>query len=216
MRRAILAAGIGLTLTSLVAQPVSAQTDRPQAQDARPDVVEGNRPADPTPLPDPRAEERNVEALTLACKQRADLNVVGCEWRPATSERAAGYQLWRLVDRGHREMVWRGGLDQTNAADRVPEDAAVARYVVLAVDSNGKIVGRSRVAVVKLASGPTDVRPTDRPVTDVRPVDTRPTDRPVTDVRPSDRRIGDRPDLLSLTDQRRIRLAFAGGDHNFI
>lgn len=92
----------------------------------------------------------DLEVLHMACAQRADLAVVGCEWRPTASEAAVGYQLWRIVDRGERELIWRGGLDTISHVSRVPADATVARYAVLAVDKDGKTVGQSRPQTVHL------------------------------------------------------------------
>lgn len=107
-----------------------------------------------TPSPGP-------EVLHLSCNSTDERNVVGCAWRPAASSRAGGYQLWRIIDQDHRVLVWRGGLDSTRARDRVPADASVAVYAVLAVDANGEVVGQSRPETVRLG-GPAADRPKDR------------------------------------------------------
>ncbi len=75
---------------------------------------------------------------------------VGCRWRAATSDQAAGYQLWRIVDRGERTLVARGGLDMLGARDVVPADAQVVRYAVLALNEDGRVVGQSRVQKIEL------------------------------------------------------------------
>lgn len=83
---------------------------------------------------------------------------VGCRWRPAKSPEAAGYQLWRIVDRGERELVARGGLDMVGARDQVSAKAHVVRYAVIAVNDHGRRVGQSRVVEIRLH----DDRPDDR------------------------------------------------------
>lgn len=110
--------------------------------------------------------ETDVEVLTLRCEAATDVKAARCEWRAATSRNAVGYQLWRVVNRGERELVWRGGLDQTAARDDVPNGTVSVRYAVLAVDADGEIVGRSRPAFLQFEDD-----------TDDRPVDTAPTRR---------------------------------------
>lgn len=90
-----------------------------------------------------------LEVLTLRCEAADERVAARCTWRPATSETAVGYQLWRIVNRGERELVWRGGLDQTSVFDDLPSDTAVVRYAVLAVDEKGDIVGRSRPVTLR-------------------------------------------------------------------
>lgn len=124
--------------------PASAQTDSDRRD--QPSVTD-TRPVD-------------VEALTMRCRARqirsdqGPIKAVHCEWRPATHPHATGYQLWRIVGlgdgAGQRELVWRGGLDAVSNTSRVPADAGVATYALLAVDRNGEIVGRSRPQVVRL------------------------------------------------------------------
>ncbi|MEM7321819.1 MAG: hypothetical protein AAF531_01935 [Actinomycetota bacterium] len=103
-----------------------------------------------------RPPVRDLEVLQMVC-EAAETDVVdptririGCRWRPAQSERAAGYQLWRVVDRGDRELVARGGLDLTGFRDVVSAEAKLVRYAVIAVDENGRRVGQSRVERVVL------------------------------------------------------------------
>jgi hypothetical protein len=95
--------------------------------------------------------ERDVEVLELGCEAvESDDGGQGanCRWSPATNEAAAGYQLWRIVSSGERELVLRTGLDKTSHTDRVADDARYAWYTVLAVDSDSEIVGRSRAVKV--------------------------------------------------------------------
>ena len=74
--------------------------------------------------------------------------VAKCEWSEVDAEVRA-YQLWRIVNRGHRELVGTYDAKTFSARDRVPNDAHVVRYAVLALDHQGNIVGRSRIAKVR-------------------------------------------------------------------
>lgn len=102
--------------------------------------------------------DTDLEVLNLHCRQGAAGGVhdgrrgrqVGCEWRAAEHPDAVAYQLWRIVDRDERELVWRGGLDTTAARDHVGSDASRVLYVVLGLDAEGGIVGRSRPSEVWL------------------------------------------------------------------
>ena len=74
--------------------------------------------------------------------------VAKCEWSEIDGDVRA-YQLWRIVNRGHRELVGTYGADTLQARDSLPRDAHVVRYAVLALDHDGHIIGRSRVAKVR-------------------------------------------------------------------
>ncbi len=153
----------------------NAETDRPTKE-----------PTTDVRKTDVRVTDRDhdVEALHMKCAQlEPGVAAVECAWRPATHPRAVGYQLWRIIDRGHRELVWRGGLDATSNVSRVPADASVARYAVLAVNENGRIVGRSRVQTVTLRLPDIDNRPVDPKPVDIRPIDVKVVD--ATDVKPA-------------------------------
>ncbi len=97
-----------------------------------------------------------LEVLTMKCEAADEVVAAHCEWRPTTSRTAVGYQLWRIVNRGEREMVWRGGLDHTAARDSLPDDTVLVRYAVLAVDKDGEVVGQSRPFALRFVDGPTD------------------------------------------------------------
>ncbi len=137
MRRTLTAAGVGLGLligtVGGTMAPASAETDRAV-----------------TDRPVTDRLHHDLDVMAMRCAQRSTLDVVVCEWRPTEARTAVGYQLWRIVDRGDRELVWRGGLDTTRVVDEVPADAKVVRYAVLAIDESGRIVGRSRPVRVKL------------------------------------------------------------------
>jgi hypothetical protein len=132
------------TITSMVVvlglvAPASADTsvrdvDRPVRVD-RPDRVD--RPTD-------------VAVLSIGCKgetTEAGNQIAACRWSSADNARA--YQLWRIVDRGHRELVGTYGSDTNVARDDVPDDAVLVRYAVIALDADGEIIGRSRVTRVR-------------------------------------------------------------------
>jgi hypothetical protein len=109
-----------------------------------------------------RVTDRRAAAKTDAVAATAPSPTrihIGCRWRPAQHQAAAGYQLWRIVDRGEREMVARGGLDMTGARDVVSAKSHLVRYAVIAVNENGRRVGQSRVVEIRLH----DDRPDDRP-----------------------------------------------------
>ncbi len=154
IRVAAATVGLGLLVSLTATAPVGAQ---------RPD----RQPAEDRPTSETRPTRRtaDLEVLQLACaiadaegdeatdsSDASDATRVriGCRWRPATSERAVGYQLWRIVDRGEREAVARGGLDLTGARDVVPASAEIVRYAVIAVDEDGNRVGQSRVERIVL------------------------------------------------------------------
>jgi hypothetical protein len=103
-----------------------------------------------------KAPDPELEVLTLRCEAADDVVAARCTWRPTTSEAAVGYQLWRVVNRGERELVWRGGLDQTAVRDDLSNTTRLVRYAVLAVDAQGGIVGQSRPVALRFDDGPTD------------------------------------------------------------
>ncbi len=162
IRRAVAGVSLGLLLGPLaIAGPVNAQTsDRSDRTTTTVDQAERQRPQ--ADRPDRERPHRDLEVLQMKCSvadgEPEDTRVhIGCRWRAAEQEKAAGYQLWRIVDRGEREMVARGGLDMLGARDVVSAEASVVRYAVIAVDENGRRVGQSRVQKLVLADDdPTD------------------------------------------------------------
>ncbi|MGI9604894.1 MAG: hypothetical protein ACR2P0_02025 [Acidimicrobiales bacterium] len=99
------------------------------------------------PLPD-------FEIMRLACKGSIDdtgAKAARCEWSQVDDAR--GYQVWRIVNRGHRELVGTFGPDALATRDELPEEAKVVRYAVLALDEEGEIIGRSRVNKVRFIDG---------------------------------------------------------------
>jgi len=99
--------------------------------------------ADPVEVPQP------IDVLSIGCvgNTTAGDQAAGCRWGQTDDARA--YQLWRIVDRGERELV--GTFDNATAIarDDVPDDAVLVRYAVIAVGTDGETVGQSRVAKVR-------------------------------------------------------------------
>jgi len=96
------------------------------------------------PIPD-------FDVLRIACNggtSDTGDKVASCEW--SGSDDARGYQLWRIVNRGPRELVGTYGAETLAARDtNLPDDTRIVRYAVLALDNEGEIVGRSRVVKVR-------------------------------------------------------------------
>ena len=161
-RAAAAALGLGLSL-GLLAGPAAA-ADRDVATERTDEVHPLSGRADDT---------RRLEVLHLNCfvadGDDAIRAHIGCEWRSATNDRAAGYQLWRILDRGERELVGRVGLDVTSLRDIVPAGTKAVRYAVVAVSEKGNVVGQSRVQkiVLRIDDNEQDVRPTE---VDAQPV----------------------------------------------
>lgn len=130
----VVASAAALLLLGVVAPASATIVERAPARD----IVEPvERPAD-------------IAVLSLGCKGgESDANgqVAGCRW--SSTDNARAYQLWRIVDRGHRELVGTYDNTTTVARDDVPDDAVLVRYAVIALDSEGEIVGRSRVQRVR-------------------------------------------------------------------
>ncbi len=112
--------------------------------------------------PDVRPDRPEIAVLSLGCQaRRDDTGNLGAVCRWSTIDTARGYQLWRIVGRGHRELVGTYAARSNVARDDVPDDARLVRYAVLALDSDGDIIGRSRVVPVRF-------RHIDPPEIDVR------------------------------------------------
>ena len=103
----------------------NAETDRPTKE-----------PTTDVRKTDVRVTDRDhdVEALHMKCAQlEPGVAAVECAWRPATHPRAVGYQLWRIIDRGHRELPIR--------ADYVGKNLPTARTEVVDVTMSGVRIG---------------------------------------------------------------------------
>lgn len=126
-----------------------------------------------------RQDPPAIDVLKIECEKiRSDAGkAAACHW--SDSDQARAYQLWRLVNRGERELVGTFNNETFSARDALPNNTRVVRYAVLALDSDGEIVGRSRVATLEFPTvRPVDVEPVDIKPVDVRPVDVKPIDPP--------------------------------------
>lgn len=123
---------------------------------------------DTRPAVRPDVRPPDVKVLSLGCEgRRVETNLGAvCRWSAADGVRA--YQLWRIVDRGHRELVGTYDNTTTIARDDVPDDAHLVRYAVLGLDGDGDIIARSRVERVRFRQ--IDTPRVDREV-DVRKID---------------------------------------------
>ncbi len=171
MRRSLLSAGLGLTLTGLLAVPALAG---PVRSGSGPDgralstwatvdsvsisglshdrlalvpryrVPSDSQPTDVRPGVRPDGPEHNLEVLTMACHGRVNDEgraAIGCEWSASELERAAGYRLER-ADGDVREVVFRtDDITQTMFVDI--EITVGQRYIyrVVVVDAAGGTIG---------------------------------------------------------------------------
>jgi hypothetical protein len=158
-RAAAAGLGLGLAIASFaVAGPAAAETATRDT--ASRDTGTSVDDASPAPVDTRRGRPtRDLEVLRLSCNVADGPRVaandatrvhIGCRWRAAESKDVAGYQLWRIVDRGHRELVARGRLDMLGHRDVVSADANVVRYAVIAVNEHGRRIGQSRVERIVL------------------------------------------------------------------
>ena len=146
------------------------------------------------PTPDVRPD---IEALRLHCRPGDDFRV-GCAWTAPTVNGARTLTLWRSVDGGARERVLSSHHPFPTAyRDTVPDGTSRVAYAVIATDSDGEIVARSRAAWVTFRDvAPTDVAPTDvarRVPMSRRPMSRRPMSRRPMSRRPMSRRPMSRP-----------------------
>jgi hypothetical protein len=110
------------------------------------------------------------ETLRLACElaSNGDQRGVACTWSEAKHPAAAGYVLWRSVDGGARERIYRTGLDgRRGFFDAEVKPGQVIRYAVVVVDRAGERVGHGGPASVRIP--PRDVEP--GPTDEVAPAD---------------------------------------------
>ncbi len=160
--------------TTLLALPALATEGKPSLSppDATSTIARlgGVVDAQPTPVRPTPTVRPERETLAMKCAGRIVQSDAGrskaatCAWRPTTNRAARGYQLWRIIDGGGRELAWSGGLESLEAATRVPLDAGEVTFVVLAVDADGAVLGRSRPQTVTFPMrgvGPVDRRKLD-------------------------------------------------------
>jgi hypothetical protein len=107
--------------------------------------------ADPTakPVPTDRPDIR----IRLACElaTHADQRGVVCKWSEADHPAAAGYVLYRSVDGGAREKIYRTGLDgRRGFFDTKIRPGQSIRYAVIVVNRAGERIGRGGPVVVRI------------------------------------------------------------------
>ena len=164
MRRSLLSAGLGLTLTGLLAMPALAAPnadpmwatiDAGSFAGSSHDriVLPGARllgPSDARAVdvrPDDRPDhdlEHDLEQLRLACHGRTNDEgraAVGCEWSATGLERAAGYRLERY-DGDAREVIFRtDDLTRTTFVDTKIRPGVRYIYRVAVLDADGTTIG---------------------------------------------------------------------------
>lgn len=94
-----------------------------------------------------------ADALSLACvlTSNGDQRGVACKWSKATHPAAAGYQLWRSVDGGPREAIYKTGLDgRRGFFDTKIKPGQTIRYAVIVVDRAGRVVGHGGPVAVRI------------------------------------------------------------------
>lgn len=85
------------------------------------------------------------ELLRLTCdRSDTDPIAVSCTWNAPASTDAESVQLWRVVPGSPRALVTTVAPDQTTADDELPTGVERARYAVIARNTDGVIVARSR------------------------------------------------------------------------
>ena len=115
-------------------------TDRPAA---------GSAPATISPV---------REHLRMACAfvWGEDHRGVACKWSEAKHPKAAGYVLWRSVDGGPRERIYRTGLDgRRHFLDTDVKRGQTIHYAVIVVDKHGHRIGRGGPVEVRIPPVPT-------------------------------------------------------------
>jgi hypothetical protein len=108
----------------------------------------------PIPAPD--------DALRMACElaRIGDVRGVACKWSATDHPAAVRYVLYRSVDGGAREAIYRAGLDgRRSFLDRAVRRGQSIRYSVVVFDTAGHVVGRGGPVVVRIPAS--DAAPTD-------------------------------------------------------
>lgn len=87
---------------------------------------------------------RPAERLRFGCAFviGSDRQGVACHWSAATRPAAARYVLWRSVDGGSREAIYRTGLDgRRGFLDQDVKPGQTIRYAVVEYARHGRVVG---------------------------------------------------------------------------
>ncbi len=108
-------------------------------------IAVSNRVTVRVPVPD--------EVLRLACALDGvgDQASVECKWSKTSHPRAARYVLWRSVDGGAREKIYRTGLDgRRSFVDTDVKPGQSIRYAVTVRTRAGHTVGKGGPVVVEI------------------------------------------------------------------
>ncbi|MFK7919184.1 MAG: hypothetical protein AB8G14_14000 [Ilumatobacter sp.] len=141
-----------------------------QAIDAAGGIVATSRPAVAGVAPNPSPD---VEVLRLDCSATGEV-AVRCRWT-VPIEPARTLTLWRSVDGAAREVVESFAAPfPTSYGDLVPTSTTRAIYAVIATDSSGEIVARSRADGVAFTVTPTTIPPTTIPPITIPPITVAP------------------------------------------
>jgi hypothetical protein len=101
-------------------------------------------------LPDPAS----VDVVRTAA---LDPRGVACKWSESQNPAAAGYVLWRSVDGGPREAIYRTGLDGMRSfVDTWIRPGHVIRYAVVVVNRHGGAIGLGGPVAVRVPPPPHD------------------------------------------------------------
>ncbi len=146
-----------------------------QAVDANGNVIGKGGPSTAGLRPIPDEELRFDCTLTSDGDHRG----VACTWEEATHPDARGYVLYRSVDNGAREELFRTGIDGPNRSfDRDVSAGHRYRYAVVLLDRAGEAIGGGGPVTIAIPRpAPTPV-PADPTPADSRPHEPAPTDRP--------------------------------------
>ena len=105
------------------------------------------------------------DVLRMACElaRIGDVRGVACKWSETDHPAAVRYVLYRSVDGGAREAIYRAGLDgRRSFLDRAVKRGQSIRYSVVVFDKAGHVVGRGGPVVVRIPApdaAPTDAAP---------------------------------------------------------
>lgn len=111
------------------------------------------------------------QAMRLGCALRAAEaeRAVVCEWSAVDAPALRGYQLWRSVDNGARELVASVGREGVRRyVDTAIRPGQAIEYRVIALDGDGNQLGAGEIARVRVPGG----EPI--PTTTVRPAEATP------------------------------------------
>ncbi len=118
------------------------------------EVMEGDEPTTPEgeldkePLGLEGDADENVTEEDSVDKPEA--HMVGCTWEATSKKSAVAYEVWRKVRGERRKMVDVVSLEEDlHFEEELPADTAKVKYVVRAVDMDGRRVGHSKIEWIR-------------------------------------------------------------------